>query len=197
MKYPISYSFILTGKLNSTISIPIKDISNFIILTYYLTRAVRFDFTEDRQYCVLRLETPIPKLNYCGVTWRTWRERLLSWKLDDDGILQIDAAKQGVLLIEADEMEELIEKLQGLSSRRLNTVMRLYFYIYRNDVVFEGLYQASEAAMAADLELDVMTVSRNLTWLINNHLIERSGKYMFSGENPFAYAYNIKKKVLD
>ena len=111
--------------------------------------------------------------------------------------MRLHTAQGGIFWLPRQLLHQVLQETQSLQGRRRNTVVRLFLYLFRNDLVFEGLFQASESTIAAELQLDVMTVSRNLKWLIEHHLVERSGKYMFSGENPFGYAYAIKKEMLD
>lgn len=69
--------------------------------------------------------------------------------------------------------------------------MRLYCYIYFNDIFFFHHFQRSQEQMAIDLGMARSWLCNALNELIAAGFIERKGKYKFTGDQIFSYIHGI------
>ena len=87
--------------------------------------------------------------------------------------------------------EKVMKFIGTAPSKSREPLMRLYCYIYFQDAFFSHQFQRSQYDIAAELRMDLSDVNRRLQLLVNEGLIERSGKFRYAGEKVFAYYHHI------
>lgn len=109
----------------------------------------------------------------------------LTWKIIDEP----------TALMPHHVFDEVMEKINSLVTKSRNPMWRLFSYVYFSDAYFGGEFQMPQEQMAIELTMSLSWLNRALKQLIAWGLIERKGKYKFTGEETFAYRHTIPEHL--